>query len=70
MELAGIMIGLRDLTTAANRCQESMKLIYGELCVEGVDGSRRGPKVQREVRVVQRWMWYYCYMVKCQIEGV
>ncbi len=35
--MVGIMIGLWDLTTAANRCQESMKLIYGERDVAGVD---------------------------------
>lgn len=27
--IARIMMGLWDLTTAANRCQESMKVIYG-----------------------------------------
>lgn len=40
----GIMIGLWDLTTAANRCQESMNLIYSTLGVEGVDGSQCGAK--------------------------
>lgn len=42
---AGIMIGLQDLTRAANRCQESMNLIYGDLDVERVDRSRCGRKV-------------------------
>lgn len=37
---AGIMIRLWDLTTAANRCQESMNVMYGELYVEGGDGER------------------------------
>lgn len=46
---AGIMIRLWDLTTAANRCQESRKLIYSELDVEGADtgvnvGERCGVK--------------------------
>lgn len=42
---AGIMIGLRDLTTAANRCQESMNLIYSKLDVEIVARSQCGRKV-------------------------
>lgn len=41
---AGIMIGLWDLTTTANRCQESMNLIYSALDVEGVDRSQCGAK--------------------------
>lgn len=33
--MAGIMIGLWDLTTAANNCQESMNVIYSASDVEG-----------------------------------
>lgn len=51
---AGIMIGLWDLTTAANRCQESMNLIYSRLDVVGVDRSQCGRKVWCEERVVRQ----------------
>lgn len=33
--MAGIMIGLWDLTTAANNCQESRNVIYSASDVEG-----------------------------------
>lgn len=63
---AGIMIRLWDLTTAANRCQESTKLIYSELDGEGVDaGVNVWRKVWCEVRVARQQTWLLC-MVKCQ----
>lgn len=62
---AGIMIGLWDLTTAANNCQESMNVIYSKLDVEGVDRSQCGRNVWCEVGVVQQYM-SLLYMVNHQ----
>lgn len=41
----GIMIGLWDLTTAANMCQENMNVLHSKLDAEGVDRSQCGRKV-------------------------
>lgn len=63
--MAGIMIGLWDLTTAANNCQESMNVIYSASDVEGGERCRCGRNVWCEVRVVQQFMWLL-YMVSRQ----